>query len=259
LVTEKKQVHLFNHKSNSNIVKKIDELALDEPVCIFINGEYHVTLIATPEKRKELATGYLLSEGIIDTVQEIESINLRGKDILIVLNKYIDLRKIQVDMMNLIVTACASKPRARNFDNIIPIVMSDLRVQASSIYDMIRELNQRSDVHLRTRGTHAAMICSCNGKVLAFAEDVGRHNAVDKVIGALAYEGKNPSQSILLSTGRQSGEMVQKAARAGFPIVVSITVPLISGVRLAESAGLTLVSFGQGKLKVYTGKERIKN
>ncbi len=92
----------------------------------------------------------------------------------------------------------------------------------------------------------------------AFAEDVGRHNAVDKVIGSLALGKVDSGTCVLLSTGRQSGEMVQKAARGGIPVVVSMTVPLISGVRLAEVSGVTLASIGQGQLKVYTNADRIK-
>jgi FdhD protein len=101
------------------------------------------------------------------------------------------------------------------------------------------------------------MACTDDGEVLAFAEDVGRHNAVDKVIGSLALKQVDSGKCVLLSTGRQSGEMVQKAARGGIPVVASMTVPLISGVRLAEVSGVTLASIGKGKLKVYTNAERI--
>lgn len=248
---------MISRKPEFSIDQIIDELALDEPICIFINDEYHVTLIATPDMIKELAVGYLLSEGIIYSIEEIKSISFRGKDVHVALIKDVDLRKISVDMMNLIVTACGSRPRVREHNIEIQEIMSDLKMSVERIYDMIKELNKRSDVHYRTRGTHAAMICSRDGAVLSFAEDVGRHNAVDKVIGALALHGGESGKSILLSTGRLSGEIVQKASRGGFPIIVSITVPLISGVRLAESSGTTLVSFGRGKLKVYTRNERI--
>jgi len=258
VVTENRTINIITFKPKSITKKSIEELALDEPTCIFINGEYHVTLIASPLMMKELAVGYLINEAIIQNPNEIESINFRDNDVHIELVEKIDLREISVGMMNLIVTACSSKPRSNRSPVKMPKVSSSVQVQAETIIDMIRQLNQKSDVHLRTRGTHAAMICTADGEVLAFAEDVGRHNAVDKVIGAIALGQKDPTNCVLLSTGRQSGEMVQKAARGGIPVVASMTVPLISGVRLAEVSGITLASVGPGKLKVYTRVDRIK-
>ena len=258
MVTENRAINTIALKPKKITKEIIEELALDEPVCIFINGEYHVTLIASPLMMKELAVGYLISEAIIQNPDEIESINFRDNDVHIELAKEIDLREISVGMMNLIVTACSSKPRGNRSLVKMPKVSSSVQVKAETIIDMIRKLNMKSDVHLRTRGTHSAMICTADGEVLAFAEDVGRHNAVDKVIGSIAIDHREPDKCVLLSTGRQSGEMVQKAARGGIPIVASMTVPLISGVRLAEVSGVTLASVGQGKIKVYTSADRIK-
>lgn len=257
-MTENRKIRTITLKPKPITKETIEELALDEPICIFINGEYHVTLIASPQMKKELAVGYLINEAIIHDPKEIESIIFRENDVHIELAKEIDLREISVGMMNLIVTACSSKPRRTGSQVTIPQVSSSLQIKAESILDMIRKLNQKSEVHFRTHGTHAAMVCTDDGEVLAFAEDVGRHNAVDKVIGSLALDQVDSSTCVLLSTGRQSGEMVQKAARGGIPIVASMTVPLISGVRLAEVSGVTLASIGQGKLKIYTNAERIR-
>jgi len=235
-----------------------DEVALDEPVCIFINGDYHVTLIATPAMKRELAVGYLFSEGVIDSVDDIRSMELRGNDVHLSLKGEVDLRDAAVSMMNLIVTACGSSPRGTADRLNVPKVTSDLQVDAEMILQMIAKLNRRSSVHPRTGGTHAAMLCSDEGGVLAFAEDVGRHNAVDKVIGSMVLGGKDLGRCILTSTGRQSGEMVQKAARGGVPIVASMTAPLTSGIRLAEMAGITLICFARGRrLQVYTNPQRI--
>ena len=257
-MTENRKINIITMKPKPITEETIDELALDEPICIFINGEYHVTLIASPQMKKELAVGHLISEAIIQNPQEIRSITFRENDVHIELVKEIDLREISVGMMNLIVTACSAKPRRTGSQVKIPQVRSILHVKAETILDMIRKLNQKSDVHMRTRGTHAAMICTNDGDVIAFAEDVGRHNAVDKVIGSLALDQVDSSKCVLLSTGRQSGEMVQKAARGGIPVVASMTVPLISGVKLAEVSGVTLASIGRGQLKVYTNTERIR-
>jgi FdhD protein len=257
MVTEKRIVQAIDLGPTRKRGEALDEVALDEPVCVFVNGEYHVTLIATPELKKELAVGYLLSGGILGSVDDIASIETRNSDVLVETRGRVDLRGAMVDMMNLIVTACSASPRADGKKSRLPRVESDMRVGADMLKAMIAELNRRSSVHMRTRGTHAAMLCGVDGEPLAFAEDVGRHNALDKVVGAYSLRGGDPGECVLLSTGRQSGEMVQKAARAKVPVVCSMTVPLVSGIRLAEATGVTLASLSGGMLKVYTYPERI--
>ena len=257
MVTESRRIRSISLGEHPASDEAEEELALDEPVCIFVNDEYHVTLIATPEQREELAAGYLLTQGIIESVKEIEGIEIDDGDVKVELTGAVDLREASVSMMNLIVTACGSSPRAERSLMKLPEVSSDLRVEASRLKYMITTLNQRSSVHRRTGGTHAAMLCGGEGEVFAFAEDVGRHNAVDKVIGAHALKGGDLSMCVLLSTGRQSGEMVQKACRVGVPVIASMTVPLVSGVRLAEASGVTLTSLGGGRLRVYSGHQRI--
>jgi FdhD protein len=258
LVTKSMRIISISFKDEKDAIEVQDEIALDEPLCIFINDEYHVTLIASPGQKKELAVGYLVSENIIKNPDEILDISTKDNNIFVELNTNIDLRTVSVGRMNLIVTACGSNPRERTRKEDIPEITSSLTVEPSKIMDMIRELNQRCNVHIKTRGTHSAMLCSNKGEVYTFAEDVGRHNAVDKVIGSHILAGGDLSQCILVSTGRQSGEMVLKAAYSGIPVVTSITVPLMSGVKIAEASGVTMTALGIGRLKVYTHPQRIK-
>jgi len=258
VVTERREIRSISLGGKPEAEDAEDELALDEPLCIFVNGEYHVTLIATPELERELAAGYLLTQGVIESVDEITGVEVEDGNVGVTLSGAVDLRGASVSMMNLIVTACASSHRAERTRSTVPVVSSGLRVEASRLKEMIAELNSRCSVHRRTRGTHAAMLCGGDGEVLAFAEDVGRHNAVDKVVGSYALSGGDLGGCVLLSTGRQSGEMVQKACRLGIQVVASMTVPLVSGVRLAEASGLTLTSVGGGRLRVYSAPERIK-
>ena len=255
---ERRKVYSISLKPVPTISDINEEIAQDEPICIFVNGEYHVTLIATPDMRKELAVGYLHSEGVIDSPDEIRSISVRGADVHVELKKNVDLREAAVGMMNLIVTACGSRPRGATPPSQLPDVRSQLQANAERVVHMILDLNRRSHIHMRTGGTHAAMICSSEGNTLAFAEDVGRHNAIDKVIGSVLLSGGDLEKCILVNTGRLSGEIVQKVARGRIPIVASKTVPLTSGIRLAEESGVTLVSLRKGHLKVYANPQRIK-
>ena len=136
MVTENRKISTISLKPESITKETIEELALDEPTCIFINGEYHVTLISSPQMMKELAVGYLISEAIIEDPDEIESISFRENDVHIELTNEIDLREISVGMMNLIVTACSSKPRDNRSNVTMPKVSSALEVEAETIIDV---------------------------------------------------------------------------------------------------------------------------
>lgn len=258
-IVEERKITRLTLKPNLVKTEISDVVAFDEPICIFINGEYHVTLISTPLKKKELAAGFLFCEGIIDSAEDVLSIKFRGKDVYVDLKKEVDLRVAAVDRMNLITTACGSSTARSTKQVKLHKISSILKVNPETILEMVKELSRRSKIHIGTGGTHAAMLCSNEGEVFAFAEDVGRHNAIDKVIGSLILKERTLSDCILISSGRQSGEMVQKAVQARIPIVASMTAPLSSGIKLAEMAGITLVCFARGtRLQIYTVPQRIE-
>jgi FdhD protein len=257
LAIENRSIKLINIKPKPEILIVNEELALDEPTCIFVNGDYYATLIATPSQKKELSIGYIFTEGLINSINDIKSISLREKDIFIDLNNEVNLREASVSVMNLILTACDSKPRNKTTIK-IPKIEYNMILDVDKIIKMNVDLNHRSKIHRRTGGTHAAMIYNKEGDLQAFAEDVGRHNAVDKVIGSMLIEKKDLQKSILISTGRLSAEIIYKAGRAQISIIVSRTVPLISGIRLAEVMGQTLVSLRNGQVKIYSNSQRIQ-
>jgi FdhD protein len=246
-------------KPNYLVSNVEDEVAVEAPLCIFINEDYYATLLATPTMKKELAVGFLFSENIIHSIDDVQLIDSRENDIKVQLKTNINLRNATMDTMNLIMTACSSSSRTRTRKSFsLQKIESNITVGAEQILSMFIELNKRSNIHHRTRGTHSAMICSSNGDVLAFAEDVGRHNAIDKVIGSILIEKTNLTNCVLISSGRQSVEMVQKAVRGGIPVVASITAPLTTGIQFAEVAGITLLCFAQGNsMKIYTNPQRI--
>jgi FdhD protein len=242
------------------VSEREDVVASDAAVCVFINGEYFRTLIATPEMLEELVVGHLLTEGIITTPDDIVKLEVNVVRADVELRGELDLRLLSMGKVNLITTACGSVAPPLKADRIeLPRNDSEMRVEAEDVLGMVRGLNERSEVHRETGGTHSAVLCGAGGEVIAFAEDVGRHNAVDKVVGAGALRGVDLGGCVLVSSGRQSGEMVLKAARSGIPVVASVAGPLESGIRLAEAAGITLVCFVRGRhMNVYTSPERIR-
>ena len=120
-------------------------------------------------------------------------------------------------------------------------------------------MQRETHLYKETGGCHGAAIFDSNGKILSVKEDIGRHNAIDKVIGDLLLLGKKFNDKILISTGRLTGDSVLKAIRAKIPIVASLSAAIESGIRLAFAYGITLIGFVRGaRLNIYTHPERIK-
>ncbi len=126
------------------------------------------------------------------------------------------------------------------------------------IFSAIEQLKVRAKSWRRTGGTHLSMVCSSDGEVLAFCEDVSRACSVDKTVGKALLSGIDPANCALVTTGRLSVAMIAKAARAGFPLIASKSAPLSEGIRLADEVGMSLVAFARKPdLYVYTGAHRV--
>jgi formate dehydrogenase accessory protein FdhD len=136
--------------------------------------------------------------------------------------------------------------------------MSHLKVKVEVILNSVHSLNSIAETFRKTGGVHAAAIFNDHGNLLAFAEDVGRHNAVDKVIGIAALNKTDFDECFLALSGRLTGDIVLKAARVGIPIIASLAAAIDSGIALAEDADLTLIGFVRGKrMNIYNFPERI--
>ncbi len=258
MATSEFKLHKFDLKQETISVSD-DIVAADEAICIFVNDEYYRTLIATPMMIKELVVGQLFSEGIIKTLKEVKEVEVEPLKVRVGLTNDVELDLFNMGKVDLITTACGSISTPLKSDQLESMKnTSEMKVEAEKILGIVRELNNRSEVYKRTGGTHSAMLCTHKGRVLAFAEDVGRHNAVDKVIGAGILSGVDFGTCVLVSSGRQSSEMVLKAARSGIPVIASVAGPLRSGIRIADATGITLICFVRGqRMNVYSHSERI--
>jgi FdhD protein len=230
-----------------------DLVARDIAFCIFINGEPFKTLITSPDKLRELAIGYIFTEGMIKNLNEVNSIDIDG------FKTYIELEEVNIDESellrnSLITTACASNAGTVDSDLEKLRVSEKIDYEPEIILEAISSLNKMSKIFLKTGGTHSALLINPDGSRYSHAEDVGRHNAIDKVIGGGLQKGFNLNEFILCTSGRLSSEMVLKAARAKVPVVCSISAPLVSGINVAERTGITLYGFVRGRrLNKYTG------
>lgn len=222
-----------------------DSVALDEPVCIFVNDEPYRTLIASPSMIEELAIGHLYTEGVISTLGEVISTNVMPLRIDVELNHKIDQRKIISENARLLTTACGMSSAIHSSEIEEIRVKGTENIDSEIVFELVRALNEKSSTLKSTGGTHSALLHHLAGDV--FAEDVGRHNALDKVIGKGLMDDVDLSKCILVSSGRLSGEMVLKAARANIPLLCSVSAPLLSGLKVAEVTGVSLIGFVRGR------------
>jgi len=242
--------------------KVLDPVALETPVNIYVNGEHFVTLFATPSNLVELGYGHLLSEGVIEAVDEVGELVVEGTDVIAEVNRADVRERLTRRRKEKIVTSsCGSVEDYVNALNSIsgPWVASEKRVDAERLGLMVGLSAKVSKGFRNSIAVHTAFLYSVErDNVRYVAEDVSRHVTVDKVIGMAALDRADFSDLVLFTTGRQASDMIFKAARVGIPITVSLRGPLYSGVYTAFKTGVTLVAITRGKgLTVYTHPERI--
>ncbi len=243
-----------------NSKKVVEEsVAVEGPIDLYINEEQILTFFASPMQKKELAIGFLLDEGIVKKLNQIKKIEIKDDSIKIDTISNVKTRIDAFKVIRKIDTACGS---TENFFKLLdrldrPIVKSDYSVRADEISRMVDELNKESKIFHLTGGIHSAAIF-LDGVLVAFSEDIGRHNAVDKVIGASFLKKIDFGKCVLVTSGRQPADIVMKTARIGIPIAASISGPISSGIVVAKKTGVTLVCFARGRrMNIYSIPERI--
>jgi FdhD protein len=242
--------------------KMRDYVAEEVPLKITINSDYAFVIWCSPMQFKELSVGHLFAEGILHSIAEIESIALDeeknvcqvqfSKDINI--DERLENRRRGARIVPLIKASTAAYQK----DEKLTVVTSDLSVKAQVILDAISQMNEKARGFRETGGLHDSGIFKADGTMVAFSEDVGRHNTVDKVIGEGLLNRENFGECFMVITGRVPGDMIFKAARVGLPILVSVAAVLNSGVASAEKAHISVVGFVRGnRMNVYTYPQRI--
>jgi FdhD protein len=242
--------------------KTVDCIAEEVPLQITLNATYSFIIWCSPSQFKELAVGYLLAEDILRSVDEIQSLssNETQNSCQITLKASVDLdeRMKNSRRSTRIIPLIKASTSAYQHDEKIAKVNSNLSIKAQVIIDAINHMNNQAKGFKETGGLHDSAIFLSDGTMVAFSEDVGRHNTVDKVIGAASLNRQDFSQCFMIITGRVPGDMIYKAAKVGLPIVASVAAVLNSGISSAEKANITLAGFVRGKrMNVYTCPERI--
>ncbi|MGB8216159.1 MAG: formate dehydrogenase accessory sulfurtransferase FdhD [Candidatus Methanoperedens sp.] len=232
------------------------ELELDvveeDSIKIMLDGRHLVTLLALPRELRELAVGFLVCEGVLKETGDIRSIHVQEDTVFC--ESTLDNNELEL-WTEVRSSGCIGIKSS--WEGIEPI-NSGVRMEKEVLLNAIEQIKEKGKIWRRTGGTHSSLICTNDGDIVSFCEDVSRACSVDKAAGAALLSGKDLSDCALVTTGRLSGGMVAKAARAGIPIVVSKAAPLSTGVLLSKSIGMTLVAFvRKPNLYIYSGEERV--
>lgn len=244
--------------------ERTDALAVEDPLEIRVGGRPISVTMRTPGSDIELALGFLFGEGIIAERGDVASARIAGRHGGTVEIELAQSRRALPDLTRHFYTtsSCGVCGKA-SVDAIRTAAGIDLddpvRFEAEVLLDLPRRLREAQGLFAETGGLHAAGLFDDRGELTTLHEDVGRHNAVDKVVGAAFSSGALPLHgTALLVSGRASFELVQKAAMARVPVLLAVGAPSSLAVELADDVGMTLVGFlRDGRFNVYAGGERI--
>jgi len=234
-------------------------VARESPLTIILNNRKLVTLFCSPANLSYLAVGFLFSEGLLKSKEGIRSIMVDDRQGVVRVETETGEQLARDVLPEKITTSGFTK--GASFDSTaaqtLPKVASKLKVSALEVSALMNKFQHRSQVYRATRGVHSAALCD-KRDILVFNEDIGRHNAIDKIFGQCVLNDLTTDGRIIITSGRISSEILLKVARRNVPIIVSKSVPTSLGVRLAADLGVTLVGFVRGKrMNVYTHAGRI--
>lgn len=249
-------------KYNEGRLRTCEDVVISEaPVTLFVNDRELATLVCTPDNLKELALGFLFGEGILTAPQDLKDIKVNIDDGLI----WVDTASPAPAEQNFLkrhITTCCGKGRPTFYfindaRDLKPAPPGNFRLTPENITSFSAMLEDNAGLFRSTGGAHGAALAGPEG-IIAFYEDVGRHNAVDKVLGFCFLNNIPLSGKILVLSGRISSEILIKAARLGVPVIVSRSAPTSLALQMAEELGITVAGFVRGKrFNLYTHPERV--
>lgn len=236
------------------------QVVREVPLTVSVNGRELLTLVTTGDANRELALGFLLSEGF-----------LRDRDDLVAVREDEEAGSVEVDVSGDITaveklwqkrTVTSGCGKGSTFYHVLDslqarVIDADVKVTPQQVLGLMEELNRRSDLYRDTRGVHNSGLADATG-ILIFRDDIGRHNAVDKIRGACFLQDIPLGDKILITTGRLTSEIIIKAVKMGVPVLVSRSAPTTLAIDLAQRVGLTLIGYVRGRrMNVYAGRERV--
>jgi len=236
-----------------------DMVAREFPLTIILNNQELVTLLCSPVNLKCLAVGFLFSEGLLASKDEIKKIVVdERRGIVRVETEESDELARDALFKRLITSGCG---RGVSFysaaDATGQRVESQMEISAHAVFTLVSDFQHRSQIYRTTGGVHSAALCDTES-ILVFSEDIGRHNAIDKIFGECVLKDISTDERVVITSGRISSEILLKVAKRNIPILVSKSAPTDLGVKLANDLSITLLGFVRGKrINAYANDWRI--
>jgi len=252
--TERLSVWQVSERGKSNTV---DVVVKEFPLTITLNNREVVTLLCSPTNLDYLAVGFLFSEGLITGKGDIKKIIVDQQTGVVQVETGKDSGFVSQPLDKRLVTSGGGRGASFYHAHDQAKVESDIEISASQVFALVDEFVQRSEVFKVTGGVHSAALCDTES-ILVFSEDIGRHNAIDKVFGECMLKDIPTAGRLIITSGRVSSEILLKVARRNIPLLISKSAPTNLGVRLADDLGVTLVGFARGrKMNIYANEWRI--
>lgn len=226
-------------------------LPVEMPIAVEYNGIGYAVMMATPDNLDDFATGFSLSERIVPDPAQIEAVHPHETDQGIVLRITIQQDRTDVMLERVRVRVSESSCGLCGLENLeqiarpLPPITAKLDVETSAIFAALERLRDHQPLNKATGGAHVAAFCAPDGSILHAREDVGRHCALDKLIGALAKAGISPASGFILLSSRCSYELVEKTALSGCPLLVTISTATSLAADRAKAAGLNLIALAR--------------
>jgi len=259
---DKTQETLIKRFKNDQSQEEMDTVVVEFPLTLFINELEYTTLLCTPSNLKALIIGHLKNDFLIETKEDLRSIIIDQSKGVAYLEIDKDIKEHLSFKNRYITSGCASS--AMYYDTLDAIKLRSIKtsspfdVSMSEIYRHMRGLNQHSELFKSTGGVHIAGLFDSEGPI-CLIEDIGRHNAVDKVIGLMLMDQVSSEGKMIFVSGRISSEMVLKCAKQDIKVIVSRSAPMNLAIKMAESLNMVLIGFVRGeKGNVYTGFDYVK-
>lgn len=238
---EGERYHLEPHK----VVEEV-------PVPITVNGRSLATVMLSPVMLEEFVTGFLFTEQIINEPSEIESIRVEGNKVSVLTNNPFKV----IMPRRTVLSGCGGSSSFLDAKK-LPKIESDLKINLNDVRNGVNEV-LASEMHRMTGGVHVVGLMKY-GTLITLSEDIGRHNALDRVIGYGLTHSVDFPRTFVISSGRISSEMVRKCLTANIPIIVSRGASTTLAIEIAEKTGITIIGFARGeKMNIYSGADRIE-
>lgn len=243
-------------------VERSQWVIIERPITLYLNGREMVTLLCAGHHLEELAVGFFHAEGFIETPADLEKVQVDMQAGRVDITARTDPSFVNQLWMKRTVTSGCGKGSLFYFalDALMSKpVQSDLRISPAQVIERVEDLNRLSETYRRTHGVHNTAL-AVPDEVMLFRDDIGRHNAVDMIVGHVFLRGIPLNDKLLITTGRLTSEMLIKAAKVSIPVIVSRNTATTLAVELANSLNITLIGYARaGKFTVYSARERIKD